>query len=161
VPPKPRPLEDRFWEKVDKQTGGERAHWIWLAAIDHTGRGKLRTAGRNSGWTKSHRLAWELEYGPIPDGMNIVQRCLELRCVRPEHLACLPHGDAMKLAVKRVGTWTPHGEDNPNSKLSSNAVAVIRNLNARGYSGAAIGRALKTPEATVHAILRGERRRWG
>ena len=36
--------------------------------------------------TFAHRLAWELRYGPIPDGMILRHRCNVKSCVNPEHL---------------------------------------------------------------------------
>jgi hypothetical protein len=33
-----------------------------------------------------HRVAWELEHGPIPDGMLILHRCDNPACWAPEHL---------------------------------------------------------------------------
>jgi hypothetical protein len=35
---------------------------------------------------KAHRIAYELTYGPIPDGMVVMHRCDNGRCVRADHL---------------------------------------------------------------------------
>ena len=34
----------------------------------------------------AHRLAWEMVYGPIPEGMQVLHRCDEPRCCNPGHL---------------------------------------------------------------------------
>lgn len=72
-------IEDRFWAKVDR--GGEC--WLWTAGRDSSGYGSLRT-----GHTKvsAHRLSWQLHHGQIPPGQNVLHRCDNPRCVRPDHL---------------------------------------------------------------------------
>lgn len=39
--------------------------------------------------TLTHRVAWELEHGPIPDDMTIDHLCRNRRCCNPSHLRLL------------------------------------------------------------------------
>ena len=44
----------------------------WTGYTDPNGYGQIRVDGRNP---LTHRLAWELAHGPIPDGLNILHHC--------------------------------------------------------------------------------------
>lgn len=75
-----RPIEDRFWEKVDKT--GEC--WIWKTTKLPSGYGQFTMPGRGN--RLAHRVAYELFVGPIPDGLFVCHTCDCPSCVRPDHL---------------------------------------------------------------------------
>lgn len=82
--PVPRPLEQRFWPKVQKSIGG---CWLWIAGGDsETGYGRIRVGGRGTKHEVAHRVSWELTNGPIPEGLWVLHHCDTPRCVRPDHL---------------------------------------------------------------------------
>lgn len=72
-------LMTRFWAKVQK---GDDC-WIWSGATNRHGYGQIRIDGRN---VAAHRLAWEFEHGPIPEGMNVLHSCDNPPCIRGAHL---------------------------------------------------------------------------
>ena len=80
------PLDRRFWRSVD--TSGEC--WTWTASKWPNGYGRINVAGRTVG---THRVAYELEYGPIPEGMFVCHTCDRRDCVRPTHLFLGSVGD--------------------------------------------------------------------
>jgi DNA-binding CsgD family transcriptional regulator len=43
---------------------------------------------------RAHRFAWELAYGPIPGGAEVIHRCGTRLCMRPDHLALRVGGRA-------------------------------------------------------------------
>jgi hypothetical protein len=86
MPPK-RDVRLRFWEKVEKSEGC----WLWTASRHTDGYGRF---GPNHAEAKrAHRVAYELEVGPIPPGMLVCHRCDTPLCVRPDHLFLGTIGD--------------------------------------------------------------------
>lgn len=74
-------LRARFEKKVDRS--GD-CH-VWTAA--NNGRyGKLAAGGGSKLLLLAHRVAWELEHGPIPEGLVIDHLCGNTLCVRTSHL---------------------------------------------------------------------------
>lgn len=82
------PLLERFMSHV---TAAPRGCWEWSGATMPLGYGQItdvarRTAGGRRARSRAHRVAYELAYGQIPDGLYVCHRCDTPRCVRPTHL---------------------------------------------------------------------------
>lgn len=76
-------FEHRFWEKVN----GHGECWDWEGSLSGFGHGQIRQGGKNGGSLLiAHRVAFEMVNGPIPEGMCVLHRCDNPRCVRPAHL---------------------------------------------------------------------------
>ena len=83
-----RPLEERFWAKV-VDTGTPPTYrpdlgscWIWMGATNK-GYGHIRNGNKT---LAAHRVGYELEYGPVPSGLELDHLCRVHGCVRPSHL---------------------------------------------------------------------------
>lgn len=72
-------VKSRF-DKYIKKTNG---CWEWTGGIKSTGRGMFWLKGKG---IQSHRMAWILENGAIPDKMCVLHKCDNGKCVRVEHL---------------------------------------------------------------------------
>lgn len=74
----------RFWGKVQKS----EFCWRWSGATSTNGYGRYLLSGKVR---QAHRVAYEMEHGPIPKGYEIDHLCRVKRCVRPKHLEAVSH----------------------------------------------------------------------
>lgn len=81
-----RPVEERFWEKVDR-SGGANTCWPWQSTLIHSGYGQFAYKGKN---VLAHRFAYVLTHGAIPEGKEIDhvkdRGCTQRSCCNPAHM---------------------------------------------------------------------------
>jgi hypothetical protein len=97
------PLETRYWAKVDKR--GKDECWPWIGATDKDGYGIIG-GDEEVKFYRAHRLAYQLEYGPVPPKKMVLHRCDFSGCQNPRHLR-------------------------PGTALENAADTIFRNRNAR------------------------------
>ena len=78
---------ERFWSKVN--ISGLYSCWEWTACRDK-GYGIFSLDGKTQG---SHRFAYTLIYGEIPEGHVVHHTCENSGCVNPLHLRTMTRGD--------------------------------------------------------------------
>lgn len=98
-----KPLDERFWSKVDKN-GPVPEHrpdlgpcWLWTASIDHAGYGRFSLGVKNDEY--AHRVGYWLETGGAADELDHL--CRVRRCCRPLHLEEVTH----RVNVLRGNGW--------------------------------------------------------
>ena len=90
---------DRFWEKVDVR--GPDDCWLWKASTTWNDYGQFVV---NSKTVRAHRFSWELaNSAPVPDGMNVLHKCGNIKCVNPNHLGLGDDADVTEGRVERSG----------------------------------------------------------
>ena len=128
---KPRPLADRFWEKVD--VGGPDKCWLWSACVNDYGYGMIGgDAKHNRGMLRAHRVAWELVNGAIPEGMCVLHRCDNPPCCNPKHLFLGTRASNLADMTRKGRRAHLAGGKNPSSKLTVEQVREIRCRYAAG-----------------------------
>jgi hypothetical protein len=101
--------EELFWAKVIKTD----TCWIWTAAKARGNYGSVHAMDRTY---RAHRFAYELHYGPIPDGLEIDHlchnrdqscpggpACLHRRCVNPAHLEAVTGRENVRRSATLAG----------------------------------------------------------
>ena len=78
--------QKRFWGRVSKTENC----WIWKGYTKADGYGEIWIQGKHQ---RAHRVAYEWEYGEIPEGLTIDHTCWNRACVRPTHLRAITHAE--------------------------------------------------------------------
>jgi len=118
-----KPVADRLWSKVDKT--GEC--WLWTGTKSWFGHGSInadRTQGQPRRLQLTHRVAWEVTFGPIPEGLCVLHSCDTPACVNPKHLFLGTKSENSLDMVRKKRQ--AKGSQLPQTKLSPRDVLAIR-----------------------------------
>lgn len=131
--------------------------WLWTGPVNSSGYGGMGFQGRTQG---AHRVAYQLLVGPIQQGLHVLHRCDNPRCVNPEHLWVGTRSENMQDASRkgRTNPFRGAGEANPRARLTRAQVVQAREWRAQEVSYAEIGRRLGVNSGTVHHAVNG--RNW-
>ena len=129
-----------FWQRVDKCS--ESDCWRWLRGHSSSGYGAMKVNGRQTG---AHRIAYELVYGPIPDGKLVCHKCDNRTCCNPSHLFLGSHQDNLIDAGRKRRL--------PKAKLTAEQAAAIRIRVANGERIADIAREHGVVYKTISQVL--------
>lgn len=171
-------LIERFWVKVDKN--GPIIHeelgpcWEFTKSKKSKGYGQIYVRRVHSPVTAS-RLAWEIQYGPIPDGLGVLHRCDNPPCVRGEHLFLgTVRDNAIDMVAKGRAFLQHHsfpgdphwshvqpelitrGEAHGMAKLKEWQVLQIRALVPSGVTCASLAQSFGVHPGTVELIAKGK-----
>jgi hypothetical protein len=130
------------------QRGKPDECWLWHRALDKRGYGKITTRGKTYA---AHRVAYELEYGPIPEGLNVCHKCDTPACCNPAHLFVGTHAD--NVADKMAKGRQPRGERNGVSKLKDADVLEIRRQHKAGKTMYAIAKHFHVTSTMIKRIV--------
>lgn len=144
--------EERFWEKVIM--GGVDDCWEWRAGLGVMGYGQFSVSIGNSRSKNkmAHRMSWELEYGEVPESLQVLHKCDNRKCVNPNHLFLGTQQDNMDDMIQKNRCVRKMGESNHRSKLKEGDVREIRRLCSWGVPQRFIMKKFGISSGTVSRI---------
>lgn len=72
--------KERFMRYVREQPNG---CWTWAIGLSGNGSPIFTLHGKT---VYAHRVSYEMEHGPIPDGLIVINTCTTAGCINPAHL---------------------------------------------------------------------------
>ena len=143
-----RPFGERFEEKYVKADSG---CWEWIAA-KHEGYGIIRYGPK---YMLSHRAAYVLYVGEIPNGLLVCHHCDNPGCVNPEHLFLGTQKDNMRDCANkgRCKSKGAPGEKHWHAKLTKDKVGVIRAMWLGGARNGALARMFGVSNQTITDVV--------
>jgi hypothetical protein len=170
---------DEFWSHVDKTGGPDRLRWepgepcdgdgspcwIWLG-FTKRGYGHVWD-GQSKRTLMAHRVARELENGPIPPGMCVLHWCDHRACVNPDHLYL---GTMLDMVLKRDARghhgyrthperWA-RGSRSGNAKLNEEQVREIRRLRQAGMGTKELAQKFNVHGSAIRGICDPNSMKW-
>jgi hypothetical protein len=97
--------------------------WEWQGKMFTNGYGDMSIDNKHY---LAHRLSYKLFNGHIPDGLCVLHKCDNRKCVNPDHLFLGTAHDNMQDCLKKHRNNPVQGINMFNSKLDDDAVRVIR-----------------------------------
>src|SRR5439155_3122988 len=97
--PPARPMAEAFWEKVEPEPNS--GCFIWTGATTR-GYGRMTISQKAAIAT---RVSWELHYGAIPTGYDVLHKCDQPWCVNPQHLFLGTAQDNIRDARNKGRLW--------------------------------------------------------
>lgn len=149
---------------------------LWTGALHEGGYGRMWDGARLQ---YAHRVSYEVNHGPIPEGLDVLHNCPagdNPRCIEGGHLWCGTHAENMadRDAKGRNGAWRNRGHDQPSKArgvahpgavLTEAQVLEIRERlkpplgKRKPPNGAALAREYGVSESLIYGIRNG--RNWG
>lgn len=143
---------DSFWSSINRPS--PHSCWLWQGTVAGGGYGQIRWRGIK---VYVHRLAYELTYGSIPDGLLVRHKCDTPLCCNPSHLEPGTYLENAHDRDSRGRGRDQKGEGNKHAKLSARSVASIRNLYAGGsHTHHELAQMFGVSAGQIGRIVRGE-----
>ena len=150
-------LWQRFWSKVD--ASGDC--WLWTGCKSH-GYGYISIG--NHKMKRTHRIAYQMVVGEVPEGMCVLHKCDNRACVNPKHLFLGTLKDNTQDMMQKGRCRArpnhapfPAGGKHPDARLDEKSVAQIREKRQHGERVDGIAKEYGVCPSHIYRICNGAR----
>ncbi len=112
------PVHARLYGRAERVAGG---CWNFMGYKDHAGYGRIVVDGK---LRPAHCVSYELEHGPIPEGLEINHLCRNRACVNPEHLEAVSHRVNIQYSKGTTATHWGCGHERNESNTIRRATGI-------------------------------------
>ncbi len=124
--------------------------WNWIAQLDQDGYGAFWTGEKK---VTAHRYSYEKVKGPVPEGLVLMHRCDNRRCINPDHLIPgTPEENALDMRLKGRNNI---GSSIGTSKLDEEEVLQIKEFLREGKTGVEIAKLYDVSVSLISSIKNG------
>ncbi len=145
--------ERKFHERIHRTDNPDDC-WEWTGTGRVDGYGQVTWEHRKYG---CHRVAWELAFGDIPEGMNVLHKCDNPPCCNPAHLFLGTAEDNNRDRSMKGRTVSRPGELHHGAKLTQSDVIEIRRLAAAGVSVGELMTRFPVKRAQMYRVIKADR----
>lgn len=101
-------------EYLEEDHGHDTPCWVWQRAKNQYGYAIQKPPrGSERSWLV-HRVKWEEQNGPIPDGLDLDHLCRVRACVRPSHQQPVTRKENLRRGAGRGGVLSPAKKEKVN-----------------------------------------------
>lgn len=125
------PVIDRIYARIEVHPLG---CWEWQGCVGDGGHGIVSLGGREDGRGKVHRVVYEHEVGPIPEGLVLDHLCMNPRCCNWAHVEPVTQAENARRMWAAGRGLSGHGRQN---RLKTHCVRghPFDEINTRVYGG--------------------------
>lgn len=113
-------IKKKFWSYINIKDKDDC--WEWQKSTNSRGYGIICIGNKKR--ESSHRYAYRITHGEIPEGLLVLHHCDNKKCCNPKHLYIGTYKDNSNDAIGR--DRQAKGESHGNHKLTENQVSEIR-----------------------------------
>jgi hypothetical protein len=144
----------RFWSHVVKHSDPSQC-WGWAGSTSQAGYALIVHMGQS---ILAHRLAWEIHFGPIPEGMFVCHKCDNPPCCNPHNLFLGTRSENSLDMHHKGRARVAKGAANGHALLSDDDVQKIRRLYAfrvPGRTAKAIAKIYGVSSGAIFDVVNG------
>lgn len=123
--------------------------WIWAGSKNKKGYGQIHFEGKTR---IAHRVSYEINIGGIPKNILVCHSCDNPSCINPSHLFLGTNLDNSNDKFSKGRGRALIGQENGNSKLSTDEVIKIKSMLKNNESSYSIARKFNVKGETVLSI---------